>query len=182
MSNKGGGPPNVLTSPDGRFQLTVPGDWRKETQLNEQASIQASNRVRETYVVLLSESKSDFTDEMSLERFTSLTRGNMMAGVRSAESAEPQPTNVSGNPALQYEIRGGVEGLNVVYIITTVETPEHYHQIITWTLPSRLEQHRPTLLDVTRSFKELRPADSQPGATAAPTPHTHARESGASKP
>ena len=179
---RGSGTPSVLTSPDGRFQLTVPGDWRKETELNQQATIQASNRVRETYVVLLSESKGDFTDEMTLERFTKATRDNMMAGVRSAESAEPTPTNISGNPALQYEIRGGVEGLNIVYLITTVETPEHYHQIITWTLPSRLEQHRPTLLEVTRSFKELRPAEGKQGTPSAPTPHSHAPEPGASKP
>lgn len=182
MGGKGGGTPTVLTSPDGRFQLTVPGDWRKETELNEQASMQASHRVRETYVVVLSESKSDFADEMTLERFTSTTRNNMLAGIRSAQSAEPQPVTINGNPALQYELRGVIEGLNAVYINTTVETPEHYHQIITWTLPSRLEQNRPTLLEVTRSFKEVRPAGSQQGTPTAPTPHAHAPGSGASKP
>ena len=163
MGGKGGGSPSVLTSPDGRFQLTVPGDWQKETQLNEQASIQASNRGREIYVILLSESKSDFADEMTLDRFTSATRSKMMAGVRSAQSAEPTPTTINGNPALQYEIRGVIEGLNAVYLNTTVETPEHYHQIITWTLPSRLEQHKGTLLEVARSFKDVRAAGSKPG-------------------
>ncbi len=163
MGGKGGGSPSVLTSPDGRFQLTVPADWQKETQLNEQASIQASNRGRETYVILLTESKSDFADEMTLERFTSATRGNMMAGVSSAQSAEPTPTTISGNPALQYEIRGVIEGLNAVYLITTVETSEHYHQIISWTLPSRLDQHRGTLLEVAKSFKDVRAVGAQPG-------------------
>lgn len=160
--------PQVLTSTDGRFQLTVPGDWLKETELNERADLQAANRVRETYAAVISESKQDFTEEMTLERFTSVTRNAILAGVHSAQSAEPTPTSINGNPALQYEIRGAVEGVNIVYIITTVETSEHYHQILTWTLPSRFDQYRDTLLDVTRSFKEV--GAVKPKSDASPPP------------
>lgn len=170
MGSSGGGKPIVLTSTDGGFQLTVPGDWRSETALNEQASIQASHRFRETYVVLLTESKRDFTGDMTLEQFTTMTRDAMMSQVRSAATTELKPMTINGNRALEYEITGGVEGLNIVYLITTVETPGHYHQIITWTLPSRLEQYRGTLREVTQSFREVGGAEQKANTPATVPP------------
>lgn len=158
--------PTVMTSADGKTQLTIPGDWRRETALNEQASLQASNRVKETYVVLISDNKQDYTDEMTLARFTSVTREAMVGGVRSAQATEPMPTTISGYPALQYELRGGVDGVNVVYIITAIETASSFHQLITWTLPSRYEQHQGTLREVTQSFKEV--GGSAPKASMPP--------------
>jgi len=169
-----GGKPTVLTSPDGRFQLTIPAGWRQETELNEQAGIQGSNRSREMYIVLITDSRSDFSPEISLAQFTSVTRDSMKREIRPVEATEPTQTTVNGNSALQYEVRGAVEGVNAVYIITTVETSEHYHQIITWTLSSRFEQQKGTLREVSLSFKDVgtaiptanSPAASGPSASA----------------
>ena len=150
-----GGSPTVLTSEDGKFQLTLPAGWRKETQLNEQASLQGSYRSRELYIALLTDTKADFTGEVSLADFTSLTRNRMVTEISPTKTTEPVPIMVNGNRALQYEIHAAVEGIKAAYIITTIETPEHYHQILTWTLASRFDQNRGTLLEVTQSFKAL---------------------------
>jgi bifunctional DNA-binding transcriptional regulator/antitoxin component of YhaV-PrlF toxin-antitoxin module len=162
------GQPTVLTSPDGRFQLTIPGGWRKDTELNEKAEISASNRAREMYVVVLSESKRDFASDMTLEKFTELSRNAMMGNVRGAQATAPTPTSVSGHPAMQYELRGTVENVNIAYLNTTVETPGDYHQIIAWTLPSRFNDNQATLREVTQSFKES--ALAPPGKPAPSVP------------
>ena len=53
--------PVTEESPQGAFptpilELTVPGTWSKD-KLNDQAVIQASNRISELYVIVLSESR-----------------------------------------------------------------------------------------------------------------------------
>jgi hypothetical protein len=155
LLNSLGGKPTVLTSADGNFQLTVPPGWQQESGLNPEAVIQAANRSGKMYAMVISESKQDFTGETKLAEFTSLTRNIMLGRLSSPEATEPKPTTISGNSALQYELRGVVQGLNLMYIVTTVETPQHYHQVITWTQPSQIDNNRSTMLEVTQSFKEV---------------------------
>ena len=109
------------------------------------------------YAMVLSENKKDFTGETKLGEFTSLTRDIMLGRLSSPEKTEPKPTTIGANSALQYEMRGVVQGLNLMYIVTTVETSEHYHQVITWTQPSQIDSNRSTMLEVTQSFKEVGP-------------------------
>jgi hypothetical protein len=162
------GKPTVLTSPDGKYQLTVPGDWRADAELHKEAIIQASNRLSEMYVIVLSDSKEDFADDMTLLRFTNLTRDNMKGNIISPEITDPIATGIGGHPALEYELRGTVGGVKVAYINTTVETATHYHQVLTWTLPSRFDKNQATLREVTRSFKEV--AGTAPQAAEPPPP------------
>ncbi|HEX8898287.1 MAG TPA: hypothetical protein VF751_06295, partial [Chthoniobacterales bacterium] len=70
-----------------------------------------------------------------------------------------------GNDGLQYALEGIVENVKLSYLITTVETADHYHQIITWTLRSRIDQKQASLLKVTGSFRPTNAAaDSSPGS------------------
>jgi hypothetical protein len=156
--------PQVIKSADGKFQLTVPGGWRDDPELHEEAALKASNRVAEMYVVVISESKQDFTDEMTLEDFTELTRTNMSRKVGDADATVPASMTVNGYPAFQYTLRGTVDKFKAAYLITLVETPTSFHQIITWTLNSRYDKNFATLYEVTESFKEL------PAAPAAEPP------------
>ena len=48
--------PKVLKSPDGKFQLTVPGGWQDKPSLNNKASIGAANPIEEMYVIVITES------------------------------------------------------------------------------------------------------------------------------
>ncbi|HEX8491406.1 MAG TPA: hypothetical protein VF658_01065 [Pyrinomonadaceae bacterium] len=165
--------PTVLTSADGRYQLTIPGDWREDSALLEEAILKASNRVSELYVVVLTESKEDFADDVTLEKYTTLTRDSMKANVVSPEVTEPVPTNISGNPAMEYELRGTVDSMKVAYINTTVETPGHFHQIIAWTLRSRFDKNQAALREVTKTFREVAgarpPTSNVPSPTPSPT-------------
>lgn len=158
--------PTVLKSPDGKFQLTVPGGWRENSALNDKAEIKAANPLEEMYVIVLSEAKTDFTDEMTLDQFTNITRESMISNLTSPDSSPPLPVTISGNAGRQYEIKGTVKNVNLAYLITTVETPAHFHQVITWTLLSRKDKNQTTLQQVAGSF---RPTTGQ-GATDGSTP------------
>lgn len=162
------GKPQVLTSADGRYQITVPGTWRRDPELNAEAALAASNRAAEMYVVVISESKEDFADDVTLDTFTEVTRQHMMSKVADADANPPASVTVSGYPARQYTLRGTVEKFKAAYLITLVQTPGGFHQIIAWTLNSRYDKNFGTLLEVTDSFKETGAPPPPPAPAASP--------------
>ena len=147
------GSPTVLKSSDGKFQLTVPAGWRENPALNDQADIKAAFPSEELYIIVITEPKTDFSSEMTLDEFTKITRDSMLSNLGSSEGTSPSLISVNGNSGEQYELQGSVKNVKLAYVVTTVETPAHYHQVITWTLGSRLDKNRATLQKVTASFR-----------------------------
>lgn len=147
------GNPTVLKSRDGKFQLTVPAGCRENASLNEQAEIRAANLIEEVYVIVLTEAKTDFNDEISLDEFTRITRDSLRSSLKEAHATDPAPVTINGNSGRAYEVDGTVDNVKLAYRISTVETSDHYHQVITWTLQSRKDQNRATLQKIIDSFR-----------------------------
>lgn len=158
-NSNAGAASNIITSPDGLTRMNLPAGWKheKERELHDQADLQASNRAGEMYTIVMSENKEDLRD-MTLDKHSQSTRSALIEKLESPEVSDPKPVTVGGLRGVQYEIRGGVENLNIVYLHTTLESPTHFHQILTWTLKSRFDKNRATLDAVTHSFKEVAPA------------------------
>ena len=150
-SNK---PAKVVTSTDGISQISVPGNWSVDSELKKDAELQVSDRPEEMYVIVLSESKSDFAANVTLDNHAELTRGIVVGNLTSPQSTAPVKMTINGRQAVQNEIRGTMNNVNLVYIHTTVETPKYFHQIVAWTLPSRFDKNRAKLQEVIQSFKE----------------------------
>lgn len=146
--------PTVLKSPDGKFQLTVPAGWQENLSLNDQAEIKAANPLLEMYVIVLTENKVDFSDEMTLDKYTDITRTSMTSNLSAPVSSPPLPVTINGNSARQYEIQGETKNVKLAYVVTTVETAGHFHQVITWTLRSRIDKNQMTLQQVTETFRQ----------------------------
>ncbi|HVF88941.1 MAG TPA: hypothetical protein VNH22_02665 [Blastocatellia bacterium] len=156
-NNSAGAASAVITSSDGLSRITLPPGWKQEQELHEQADLQAADRANEMYVIVMSESKEDFRD-MTVEKHSEFTRSALTEKLESPELSEPEKVTVDGLPGTQYEIRGGVDNLNIAYLHTTLESPTHFHQILAWTLKSRFDKNRPVLDAVIHSFKEVAPA------------------------
>src|SRR5712692_10016191 len=155
--------PTVLTSPDGKFQLTVPAGWQERPSLQADASIKAANVLRKTYVIVITENKIDFASNMTLDKFTDITRRAMLSKVTEGDSTPPLPVTINGNEGRQYALEGVIDNVKFSYLITAVETTANYHQIITWTLRSRIDQSQSTFLKITESFRPT-------GKTPTPSP------------
>ena len=150
------GSPKVVQSRDGLTQMVVPASWREQTDLNDVADLQVANPRQELYVIVLSESKQDFDADTTLQEHSELTRGILLETLRNGQvSYEPDQFPIGGYPAVQYQLRGSVDKIKIVYLHTTVEGRNGFHQIIAWTLPSRLNKNEPVLQSVVRSFQEI---------------------------
>jgi hypothetical protein len=148
-------PPKTITSKDGKAQLSVPSTWREDVTLNPVASLQAANTIGEMYVAVITEGKEDFSKDMTLDKFASLAQQQQGQRIESANFTTPVRTTINGYPAVQYEVNGTIQNVNLAYLNTIVETPNNFHQILTWTLKSKFDANKPTLQQVAQSFKEV---------------------------
>jgi len=152
--------PHALTDAKGTLQITVPASWTEDS-LNKAAQLQASNRLAEVYVVVLSEAKEDLAD-MDLDKFSQITRGAQLKTMKNAIEKGPERRTIHQLPSVQYELRGTVDAANVVMLHAAVEGQNRFHQVLVWTLKSKWEDERATLQAVVDSLTEL---------PAAPAPH-----------
>lgn len=146
--------PKVVKSKDGKTQLTVPSTWSEDSTSNPTASLQVVNSLSGMYAAVVTESREDFKT-VALEKVTDVVRAQQGKRIEGATFTEPVQTTINGYPAMQYEVRGTIQNVNLAYLNTVVETPDNIHQILTWTLQSKFDANKPTLAEVAQSFKEV---------------------------
>ena len=56
------GDPQTIVATDGFSQITVPGNWGIQTILHDDASLQVGHQVKELYLIVLTEAKSDLPE------------------------------------------------------------------------------------------------------------------------
>lgn len=143
-----------ITSSDGKSQITAPTTWKTTTDLNDKAELQASDTTNQMYLIVLTDSRANYS-RMTLEDHSQETLGTLTRSMTSSTKIGPTRLTVNGNPAIQYEVRGEIKGLNVVYLHTTVQTTDNFHQIVAWTLQTTYDSKKDTLQDIVQSFKEI---------------------------
>ncbi|MEM9947078.1 MAG: hypothetical protein AAF810_13550 [Cyanobacteria bacterium P01_D01_bin.36] len=147
--------PNRLVNSQTNVEITVPTDWIKAgDDLRGDADIYASYPLDNLYASVLSESDSTL-DNFSLEDNSDQYRWLIEKELGTYEGAtKTDVTQVNGLPAIQYEVRGRIDGTQVVYLHTTVKGNNSYYQVVGWTTAERYAENKETLQSVIRSFDE----------------------------
>ncbi len=156
-------------SSDRKSQITLPLGWQPEESLNALATLQASKRWNELYVIAHSFDKENFAD-IGLQEYSDLFVELFQENLMNPEVSGPtEVTTINGYPAVQHEVRGTVNNLNIVYLHTIIETPENFHEVVAWTSPSRFDDYRAELQQVVQSFQEVPVAASTQSSTQSST-------------
>ncbi|GBF77950.1 hypothetical protein PA598K_06535 [Paenibacillus sp. 598K] len=161
-------PLEATTQPDGgnadlevyegsseNFQIMLPGDWSEETMLTPGADIQAARMAQEDYLAIITEEKSTFADDVTLEGYLDMVLQNgMLEAIENPEKSEHKNITVNGKPAIQFTLTGSIEKVKVGYLFTVVETDNEYSQVIFWTLQQMLDQKIPAYQEYLQTFGE----------------------------
>jgi hypothetical protein len=142
-----------IASDDGKLKVATSGFWVKRTDLNKKASLQAGNKGKEMYVIVLSDPKSA-VGNMTLQQNHQITREHMLKQMTNSSATEPVSVTIDNHPALQDELSGNNQKANVVFLHTTVDEGDSYQQILAWTLKARWEKQNGELREATNSFHE----------------------------
>ncbi|KJD46849.1 hypothetical protein QD47_04535 [Paenibacillus terrae] len=147
--------PDVFVSKDDQFEVTAPWSWSRDYTINEDADISIKNEFTERYLIVLSEPKSDFDSSMTLQEYKQIIQSHIESGLTTPESGKVSNIVVNGYLAIEFTLKGEVEDTPVMYNVTTIETPSHYHQVLAWTYASRYGRSQQELRKIRDSFREM---------------------------
>lgn len=138
---------------NGQYQVTCPGNWSVQKELNAEADFQVGNLYNEAYMIVLSEPVSDFPDNFTLDDFSSLVNQNLMANVVGPEVSTTTAKEINGMPARSFTLSGTVDNIPVVYWVHVIQSDDHYHQILQWSLKDRFDSNRSDFKMAIESFR-----------------------------
>ncbi|MFD0895860.1 hypothetical protein KBB96_07925 [Luteolibacter ambystomatis] len=143
--------PTVVSSTDHHIRARIPGHWKTMTDLNKQATLQVGNTTRTEFFVVISEPKAEL--ELTLDEYADLASEHVMGALQKPERGTKTRVTIDGNPAIQYELKGTIQKVPLVYLQTTVESADGFHQLIMWTIQSKQAIAFPIFKDVLESLK-----------------------------
>lgn len=155
MKQTGSNSANMRTySDDKTISIVTPASWKGDRSLNAEASIGIANMRDNLYSVLLRESKVDFDATLPLQAYTDLITSGLKDSAKDYYVAEPlQNLTIGGLEAQQQSLAATVDGIKIIYVITTINSEKEFFVIYSWTLASRFEANKALLKKVNESFQ-----------------------------
>ncbi|MCR2804152.1 RDD family protein [Paenibacillus soyae] len=143
--------PETFLSLDGKFQVTADDSWSLQDDLHDEADLSIGNMFAEKYMVVLTQPKSDFDADFTLDDFSGQVVNSFAEG--RALPIVPYPFDGGMYKSEQFTFVENVDGYSVTYLVTSIETEEHYHQVIVWTLAEKYERLKQELTELIASFQ-----------------------------
>lgn len=146
--------PAVFTASDNQSRVTAPGNWKDLPELNDDAELHIGEENDEIYLIVLTESREDLGD-LPLDEYTDLVTANFSETIEDATFSEPRTMMINGMEAIQLDITGTVDDLDVVYTLTGVAGDANYFQLVGWTLADRVERNREVIEQTIANFEQI---------------------------
>lgn len=127
-----------VSSPDSTFQMLLPGYLTWTADLDKHATLQFKNVFNETYMLVYQED-IDYDALQGEQMF--FVRNSFVNKLRDVGAIEESSAelDVNGNLASQYEVKMQIEGVDLSYLITFIESQDKFFKIYFWTLSNQKE-------------------------------------------
>lgn len=172
------GAQNRVFSPDSSVSLRLPASFIP-APLNDQAILQFADTSSEAYVLIILEGRADLVG-WNLTRHSMVTAGQIVGMLDMPEVVGPRADQVGTLRAVQYELRGAMQGLGVAYLNTSLESQHAFAQVLVWTLGSQWKANEEMLRELTSSVQLHAAPGSVPYDIRALANNTWAWDRGAS--
>lgn len=138
---------------DGAYTLSIPDSFDVQSDLNDAADIQFADDNKSIYVMTINESTQDFDDSFRVEDYADLAISSFASRVDGFNYVSAD-YGFSSLPVKDYEIRGSVDGVRIVYYVRLIKLEDRFVQVITWTTPSKIDDNNETMKAIVSSIKE----------------------------
>ena len=146
-----------------KYSVDLPSFLSVATDLNEDASLQYENQLREFYVVVIDEPRKAFDDMMEsgeigygpdLDGYSQLLVDDVRETIADKSTAKPTKAKINGLDARLASLSGTVENLNVYWKVGYIQGKKDYYQVLCWTLAENKEKYDAQMGEIINSFKE----------------------------
>lgn len=150
------GDSRILGNATAGIEITLPASWAEDTRLHDSAELEASDRERQLYLVVVAENDNDALTRVGLKENAAKYRALLVDRMQAYEGETPTDVAFVGSAfASQYVMRGQVNNAPVVYLHTTVLIENRYYQVVAWTTPTQYEAYRSELQNIVDTFQEI---------------------------
>ncbi|MDP4146599.1 MAG: RDD family protein [Bacillota bacterium] len=139
---------------DGRFTLTAPIDWQEDEQETSgrfSLSLQAFDKDRGIFVVRDSKIK---LGDISLDNYYSNIAAGYKKDGKNMIQALPVHKRVNKCAAIQYEYEGSINGKEISFVDTIVETKGSFYIITACINKADYKEYKQELIDIENSLTE----------------------------
>lgn len=138
------------------YHVSIPDYMTKTYSLNEAASMQYLNAAKETYVILIEDSKDQLlqagvpfrSPEEFYDHFEQTFADNY------SKISPKHPLTINGYPALQVEITKPFGEYKVHYLVTVIESETHFYKMLAWTIDKYKQKYLADFKRIANSFRE----------------------------
>ena len=143
-----------------KYEIRKPWLWWTMDDLNDEADVQMGNLFMEAYLVVLSQSKSEFGDNYELDEFSENLSALIEGGLTGLKTRKPALLTINGYPAIKRVIEGRFEQLPVIYWHISLDTGDDYHQMIVWSVKRYFVINEPFFKSAIYSIRKSQPLSS----------------------
>ena len=142
-------------SKDKKMSIGVPASW-KVKDLMPNAILSFANEQDQTYIAIVADAKTDFTEDTQLVDYVSIVQQQLGMTLANGElTRETRKIIIKKLPAERFIYRGDVGGVKMAYVVTVFEANDHFYRMLAWTPQSRIEKNKALLETVSRSVRLL---------------------------
>lgn len=145
------------------YALSVPEYMTEMKSLHEDASFQYANIFKETYIVIIDESKEEFintfkgleiyNDSLSpLGNYADFQLKSFKESV-GAKQLKKLESSIKKIPSEIHQFNGLVEGIDIAYLVSFVEAEKKMFMMMSWTMKSRYSKYKETFKLIHSTFK-----------------------------
>ncbi|WP_131811080.1 hypothetical protein [Aequorivita soesokkakensis] len=152
----------------GKYQMSIPNYMKQTNQLNDEASLQYNNLFKETYVIVIDESKEQFVSaineaginefsQSTIESYRDIQMQLLRENINISNEKISEKKTFNGMNSEQVAFVGKISGVDdeISYILTFIEGENDLYMIMGWTLNKYSKKYTNTFLQIADSFKEL---------------------------
>ncbi len=88
-----------------------------------------------------------------MKTHSDLTRSLLKGGRTDFQESGPEDITIGSFQALRYRLTTSMNGIDITYWHVTIETDDHFHQMLLWCLKSTFEKNIPDFNVVIQSFE-----------------------------
>jgi len=145
------------------YFVAVPDYMTKSVTLNDVASMQYINSVKNAFMVVIDDSKDDLGMKgikfATLKDFHDENIKHLRGEENKSAESKPVEFELKGNKFYQTELQvdfkeADDEEVKITYLITYVETKKYYYQILCWSLSSEFKKLLPDFKKIAASIKD----------------------------
>lgn len=136
-------------------EVVLPKGWSNQLAKDDSFNLKAANASKDAYLTVQTSAKRDFP-QLSLKEFARIGRKAGIPTMTDLNITGPTDvTTVNGYPAIQYQFRGKVDGIDAVLLHTAIESPNYFHQILVGASSDAFERQQKRFQSLIETFQDV---------------------------